>query len=191
VIATRALVKPCVLLAIALLVLNDHVLKSAAPGAVTGKLSDVAGLVFFPLLLAAAAETFGVRHGMRTVVAATVATGVAFAAIKLSASAGDVYRVGLAILQWPARAIAAVVGREPLPGLGHVSLVRDPSDLVALVALTVPILVVAQSARCGPRGCTKADDATRAEIHPELQQVGPDAPVAGLRDKPELARDRE
>ena len=92
-LATRALVRPCVLVAVALLVVNDHVLKSAAPGVVTGKLSDFAGLAFFPLLLAAAAEMLGVRRGMRTIVIATIATGVVFASIKLSVSAGDVYRV--------------------------------------------------------------------------------------------------
>ena len=32
--------------------MNDHVLKHACPGVVTGKLSDFAGLFFFPLFLA-------------------------------------------------------------------------------------------------------------------------------------------
>jgi hypothetical protein len=45
------LLHPIVLLAIGILLINDHVLKSAWPGAVTGKLSDIAGLVFFPLLV--------------------------------------------------------------------------------------------------------------------------------------------
>ena len=40
------------LLGLALLVVNDHVLKQAFPGPVTGKLSDVAGLFVFPLFLA-------------------------------------------------------------------------------------------------------------------------------------------
>ena len=39
------------LLAIGLLVLNDHVLKDAFHNALTGKLSDFAGMAFFPLLL--------------------------------------------------------------------------------------------------------------------------------------------
>ena len=39
---------PVALAAIAVLVVNDHVLKSAYPGWLTGKLSDIAGLVFFP-----------------------------------------------------------------------------------------------------------------------------------------------
>ena len=43
---------PAVLGSVALLVLNDHLLKQAYPGWLTGKLSDVSGLVFFPVLLA-------------------------------------------------------------------------------------------------------------------------------------------
>ncbi len=140
-IATRALLHPCTLLAIALLIVNDHILKSAAPGVVTGKLSDFAGLAFFPLLLAAAAELVGVRRGMKAIVIATIATGIVFAAIKLSASAGEVYRVGLAVLQWPVRALRALVDGRAVPGLGRVSLVRDPTDLVALVALAIPVLI--------------------------------------------------
>ena len=46
--ALRWLGAPPTLLALAVLVLNDHVLKQAAPGVVTGKLSDVAGLVLAP-----------------------------------------------------------------------------------------------------------------------------------------------
>ena len=48
-IASRALATPIAIFAIALLVVNDHVLKLACPGLVTGKLSDFAGLMFFPL----------------------------------------------------------------------------------------------------------------------------------------------
>ena len=47
---------PVVLTALAIWLLNDHVLKARWPGAVTGKLSDVAGLVAFPVLLAAGIE---------------------------------------------------------------------------------------------------------------------------------------
>ncbi|MBA2665045.1 MAG: hypothetical protein H0U74_22350 [Bradymonadaceae bacterium] len=52
------LLHPLVLAAIAVLVLNDHVLKGSGllPGLVTGKLSDVVGLFFFPILLVALAQ---------------------------------------------------------------------------------------------------------------------------------------
>jgi len=50
------LVRPIALAALALLILNDHVLKSAFPGPLTGKLSDVAGLMLFPIVLVAGWE---------------------------------------------------------------------------------------------------------------------------------------
>ena len=49
--------------AIGLLVLNDHVLKAMAPGPITGVLSDLAGLAFFPLLLVAFVELFRLALG--------------------------------------------------------------------------------------------------------------------------------
>lgn len=141
-IATRALLGPVPLAAIALLVLNDHALKGWAPGALTGKLSDLAGMVFFPLLLAAAAEHAGLRRGAGAVLAAAAATGAVFAAIKLSAPAGDAYRTGLALLQWPFRAVAAAVTDAALPALGRAHLTADPTDLIVLPALLVPVRLV-------------------------------------------------
>lgn len=44
---------PLTLLSIAILLLNDHVLKVVSPSWVTGKLSDFAGLFFFPFIVAA------------------------------------------------------------------------------------------------------------------------------------------
>ncbi len=44
---------PVSLLCIGLLLLNDHVLKTAIPSWLTGKLSDFAGLFFFPFIMAA------------------------------------------------------------------------------------------------------------------------------------------
>ena len=49
----RCLKRPIVWAAIALLLLNDHYLKGAYPSWWTGKLSDVAGLYFFPIIVAA------------------------------------------------------------------------------------------------------------------------------------------
>ncbi|MEO8704317.1 MAG: hypothetical protein ABI867_29960 [Kofleriaceae bacterium] len=138
-IASRALTTPIALAAIVLLVVNDHVLKARLPGLVTGKLSDVAGMLFFPLLLAAVVEQLGVRRGARMILAAAIATGIVFAAIKLWAPAGDCYRVGLAALQWPFRALAALAGGDAVPALGRAQLTADATDLVALPALLVPI----------------------------------------------------
>jgi hypothetical protein len=134
----RAVLHPLALGALALLIVNDHVLKAAYPGWCTGKLSDVAGLAVFPLLVAAGGQLLGLwPGGVRTVIAIAVATGIAFAAFKLSAPAGEVYRVGLAALQWPARGIAALLHGDALPALGRARLTPDPTDLLALPALVL------------------------------------------------------
>ena len=61
----RALASPVAVVSLVLLVLNDHLLKQAWPGAVTGKLSDVAGLVVAPLLLTVGLAAVGVRGRAR------------------------------------------------------------------------------------------------------------------------------
>src|SRR3954454_11223074 len=87
------LLRPLPLGAVGVLILNDHLWKGGAllPGWLTGKLSDFAGLFFFPLLLVALVQ--GLAHLARRPippsgrvwlgVAATAGTGVVFAAIKL------------------------------------------------------------------------------------------------------------
>jgi hypothetical protein len=44
-------VHPLPLMAVGMMAVNDHILKSAYPSLLTGKLSDFLGLFFFPLLL--------------------------------------------------------------------------------------------------------------------------------------------
>ena len=148
-----ALLQPLALGAIAVLLLNDHVFKAAAPGLATGKLSDVAGLVFFPLLLMAIAElalgAAGRWRGpdVRLIGAAVAATGIAFAAVKLLPGAETLYEQVLGIAQWPIRLLAGLI-----PGVGAaggpvpVDLTRDPTDLVALVALWIPMELGARRA---------------------------------------------
>src|SRR6185436_5470958 len=78
------LLHPVVLASIALFVVNDHVFKPAHPGWLTGKLSDVAGLIFFPVLLAAVAELLipaARRHGSAILVLAVVITGLTYVAM--------------------------------------------------------------------------------------------------------------
>jgi hypothetical protein len=82
-----ALRHPVTLSAIALLLLNDHVFKRTFPSVLTGKLSDFAGLFFFPFLLAALvglAGGSGLRRREHSVMAACfLLTASAFALIKL------------------------------------------------------------------------------------------------------------
>ena len=82
---------PLPLAAVLLMTVNDHVLKGSGvvPSALAGKLSDLAGLFFFPLVLAAGfallLRVAGLRASERAVGrAALLATGLVFAGLKLS-----------------------------------------------------------------------------------------------------------
>jgi hypothetical protein len=135
------LLHPIALLAIAMLVVNDHVLKRAVPGVVTGKLSDVAGMIFFPLFLqalyevAAARGSFAPSRGVLLI--SIAATALVFAATKTLPFANELYRNGLALLQWPVRSLFAwrAVALRP------VALVRDVTDLSAVPACAVAVVV--------------------------------------------------
>jgi hypothetical protein len=162
-----ALLQPLAIAAIALLLLNDHLFKAVAPGVLTGKLSDVAGLVFFPLLLVAIVElVLAVARGWhgpdpRLVTAVVAATGIAFAAVKLLPGAEVVYEQVLGLAQWPFRALAALVAGGSVAGVPtRVELTRDATDLVALVALWVPMEV---GARRTSRGSLAGDRAASVD----------------------------
>jgi hypothetical protein len=78
---------PVPMSAAALMAVNDHVLKHAGvlPGWFTGKLSDVLGLFFFPMLLVSLARALGVeRRDGRVAVAMAAATGIVFTWINVS-----------------------------------------------------------------------------------------------------------
>lgn len=127
-----------VVLAIALLTLNDHVLKAAWPGVVTGKLSDLAGLAFFPVLLAAGWELVTrALIGRRGAVAFVVATGLVFAATKTLPAAALAWGYALGLLQWPVRALL-----HGGAALAPAHVVVDPTDLLALPALLAPLLLL-------------------------------------------------
>ncbi len=113
----RALLTPTWIAALALLVANDHWLKGSGlvPGVLTGKLSDFAGMIVAPVLLA---SLLGVRS-RRALALCHVAVGVVFAGIQLSPAFAA---------QWSA-----------LMGLvGHPwAITCDPTDLIALPFLLV------------------------------------------------------
>ena len=116
-------------LAMALVALNDHVLKGAGllPAAVTGKLSDVAGLYFAPLLVAElwmlARPTAERGAPVRRVAWAALGFGLLFTAIKTSATASALHdAVAGALLHYPVRNTV------------------DPTDLMALLMLPVAVV---------------------------------------------------
>ena len=111
----QALTHPMWLTALGLLVLNDHVLKGSGwlPSVVTGKLSDVAGLVVAPTLLAA---LLWVRTP-RALAACHLAVGLVFAALQVVPGAAQVWDAALTSVGVPWHTVA------------------DPTDALALVAL--------------------------------------------------------
>jgi hypothetical protein len=135
------LLHPAAIAALLVLIVNDHVLKGGAvPTVVTGKLSDLAGLAIAPLVLTAtvawgrAAMRRPPVDARRAAWIAAAATAVAFAAIKLSPTAMDVFREALGLAQWLPSAAWAAVSGSASPSIPDVSAVVDPTDLLALPA---------------------------------------------------------
>lgn len=137
------LLHPLALALLGLWACNDHLFKAAWPGWWTGKLSDVASLAVFPLLATAAWELLARRLGWRwwrsrpLLWAMMLATGAVMVGINLWDSWAWGYRHGLAVAQWPARALLALARQHPLPRLAPVSLTMDPTDLWTLPALAL------------------------------------------------------
>lgn len=131
------LLHPVPLGAMLLLALNDHWGKAAWPGLVTGKLSDVAGLLFFPLVLQALWEVLHPRRApsRSVLLVAALTTALVFTLVKLSPVAADAYRVTFGVLRWPLDAALALLRSTSLPPVAKVMLTRDATDLVALPAV--------------------------------------------------------
>ncbi len=168
---------PVTLFAIALLVVNDWVLKGAfGPSFVTGKLSDLAGLAFAPVVLSAAIglvlqllAMLGARVdpslSRRRLFACIVATGTGFAAVKLSP------------------ALAAHVA-ELLGHLGRrAAFYEDWTDLLTLPAVLVALWIGRDELRRVPLGRAAAIHRTGQPAASALADVR----WAG-RDTSELAR---
>jgi hypothetical protein len=146
------LLHPVVLAALAIWIGNDHLAKAAWPGAVTGKLSDIAGLVVFPLVPVVALELWRARRELPAPGPAwgalwIGATAAAMIAIKLTPPAAWAYRHGLALLQYPLLAAVRLAATGELPALHPVRHAMDPTDLLALPALAVPWLLLAATHR--------------------------------------------
>jgi hypothetical protein len=111
--------RPLVLSAIILVALNDHVLKqSSLSGWWTGKISDFAGLFFFPFLLYDLCSLRAYR-GTRIFLAMVAVTGSTFVSLQFSLP----------------------MKRIIMDFFGHFGfqphITQDPSDLIALVSLVV------------------------------------------------------
>jgi hypothetical protein len=147
-------VHPVTLAAVVLLLVNDWVLKphlghAPAAGLITGKLSDLAGLVFAPVVLSAAvglvlhaAARLGARVdpslSRRRLIGCMVATGAVFAAVKLDPAAAR----ALATLISGIPGISGISGIPGISGISGISglgrsaaIVADRTDLLCLPAL--------------------------------------------------------
>jgi hypothetical protein len=128
-------------LAVVVLVANDHWLKARLGpdprlGLVTGKLSDAAGLVFFPLVLISILELVRGRAASRAeLTGAVLATGLGFAAIKVIPAAAGAYAGSLAALRWLPGGLAGALTATPLPSLPRIHHVMDVTDCLSLPAL--------------------------------------------------------
>jgi hypothetical protein len=135
---------PATLAAVAVLVINDWLLKPWFRGSVvTGKLSDLAGIVFAPVVLSAVIglglaglRRLGVRTDptltLRRIVACCAATALGFAVVKLWPAAGSAlahvighgasfYPDWTDVLCTPAVLVAYAIGRDELRWLGPVA----------------------------------------------------------------------
>jgi hypothetical protein len=150
---SSGLLHPVVLGAVVLLVLNDHVFKARWPSWWTGKLSDVAGLAFFPVLLQALWEqvsgrrTRAFRPSLAFLVCAVIATGVCFGATKISHDAGNAWRWALGVLQWPFYAARAWLGDARIPSVRPTRHTVDITDLLTLPSLIIPLWLGLRRAR--------------------------------------------
>lgn len=120
-ISLRALTHPLALFCIGLLLVNDHILKTAYPSFLTGKLSDFAGLFFFPFLLAIFLNPFLKHLDTNSRSTATIAFGLTalwFTLVKLTPWANTL----------TANFLTGLMGRQNV-------IVMDPTDLTALFSL--------------------------------------------------------
>jgi len=113
------LASPLPLAAAAILAVNDHLLKAAFPGPLTGKLSDLAGCFVLPLFLSAVLACVTPWSLRARLALGAAVTALAFAAVKLSPAA--------------AGAVTSALDLATRPALGASNrIVADPTDLVAL-----------------------------------------------------------
>lgn len=140
----RALLHPVTLVALATLLVNDHVLKWTWPGWITGKLSDVAGLILAPIVLAAVIRAS--RRGHLLVCAAV--TAAVFAAVKVDPRATALWCEALSCGRWLVATPVELLRHGALPAWRALDAVTDPTDLIALPATLAALLVA------------RADDAT-------------------------------
>jgi len=155
-----ALLHPLAVLSLLVLVANDHWLKHAHPGVLSGKLSGFSAVLLLPLFLHALFELSyrawttqppNARTANRTLVACLTLTCLVYAPPELWPPAETAYRYGLGALQWPFRSLWSLVQNQTTAGFVPVRATADPSDLVALSMLWVAWRMARRGPRTPPR----------------------------------------
>lgn len=172
---------PWPLLAMALLGVNDHLLKGSGwlPGWMTGKLSDFAGLFFFPLFVTAAVDTllylaFRITRGrtrgyslkMWKLYAAVAFTAILFVPLKLSDTWGTLYIRAMHVL-------------DVFDWLGGFQVTKDPTDIVAVVMFPLVIWLGRRFVRRIPLGRLAEISAAARGLDPQQRRA---LVVSGLAD---------
>jgi len=132
------LLSPVFLASLGLLLLNDFLLKPYYPSPVSGILSDLAGMVFFPIFFVAISEFVAVflpkspLATPRWFYMATALVAFLLVAVKFTDIGQEAYR-----------ALVAPLMDTPVAGftVGGGGAVSDPWDLLALLLSPIPILV--------------------------------------------------
>ncbi|MFF3437911.1 hypothetical protein [Streptosporangium sp. NPDC002721] len=162
---------PATVVATFVLLINDHLLKALWPGLVTGKLSDVAGLLVAPPVLAlvlspglALSRTGSSPVRARLVaLVAIAATGVGFTLVKTTEAGAELASRAWTLVAGPSLVLADPTDLVALPALGAAWLVwrrcgaGHPARRVrALVIVPVALVgVTATSAEPGPPAATQ------------------------------------
>lgn len=129
---------PAVLAAVLIVLINDQIFKAAAwfPALLSGKLSDVAGLFAFPVIVVSCGELLTKRiASARSCGLVAILTITVFSAAKISHDfsliLGEAWTLGLAPLRF-------VLGRDQSD---TISFAQDTSDLLALPAAIASVMV--------------------------------------------------
>lgn len=145
---------PVSIASIAVLVLNDHLLKESFGTWWTGKLSDFAGLVFFPALLALAIAIVAPRaRHPRVVFASIIATGVGFAWVKATTAGATTASAVWSEVAGPSVILRDATDLVALPMLGLAAFIAfraKPRREVFVATFAVPFAVVATVATGAP-----------------------------------------